>query len=312
MNNLFQIFLVVHPYVSLSSLKEREVFMLSVELDIYSGMPNPVWSLSSDEEQELVDRVVAEPSLMRPVGDTLNNLGYRGLIVRETDAEDGPWARASLASGVSLPKAFRIGGYKESSTSEWLYELSEEPEKPVAEEAVWEEALSSLQEELSSAPDAEADEHALTGAGMSCVSNYFTGTNFSFWNGASYIRHNNCYNFAANNRTNTFAQPGRGAGQPFQSLSYSHMQAALQADGWYEGCVPSNNLTIVLVIWPGYDFHFYRLITSYGLWGHKPGQTAAKYTDDSGQNIYNPETCDRGPYTLFYGYWYINSYANVN
>src|SRR3712207_7748093 len=39
-----------------------------------------------------------------------------------------------------------------------------------------------------------------------------------------------------------------------------------------------------LPIWPNVDYHFYRLVTGgpYWWWGHKPGGTPAKYTDDCG------------------------------
>jgi hypothetical protein len=39
-------------------------------------------------------------------------------------------------------------------------------------------------------------------------------------------------------------------------------------------------------------------------WSHKPGGTAARNTDNSGRVITNPETCNRGPYTQFCGYFY--------
>ena len=69
----------------------------------------------------------------------------------------------------------------------------------------------------------------------------------------------------------------------------------------------TNNLTIVLVIWPNRDYHFYRLVTGgpYWWWGHKPGGTPAKYTDDCGHSIYQfqgsgyaPNNICRGPYGL--------------
>ena len=89
------------------------------------------------------------------------------------------------------------------------------------------------------------------------------------------------------------------------------------ADGWKDGCEP-NALTIVLVIWPDNDYHFYRLVTGgpYWWWGHKPGGTPARYTDDDncGHSIYQyqgqgyaPNNICRGPYTEFCGYFYQNN-----
>ena len=58
---------------------------------------------------------------------------------------------------------------------------------------------------------------------------------------------------------------------------------------------------IALVIWPGVDFHFYRL-DSDNLWSHKPGRTPARKTDNSGDLITDPRRADRGSYVLFAGF----------
>jgi hypothetical protein len=47
-----------------------------VTLDVFSGRPNPSWSLSADEEQELVRRLQGLPSGDGP--PTEGDLGYRG------------------------------------------------------------------------------------------------------------------------------------------------------------------------------------------------------------------------------------------
>lgn len=51
-----------------------------VELDIFSGMPNPEWTLSEKQAKTLLDRLSALP----PAEECprAGNLGYRGLIVR--------------------------------------------------------------------------------------------------------------------------------------------------------------------------------------------------------------------------------------
>ncbi|MGV2389531.1 MAG UNVERIFIED_CONTAM: hypothetical protein LVR29_18600 [Microcystis novacekii LVE1205-3] len=44
--------------------------------------------------------------------------------------------------------------------------------------------------------------------------------NPSFWNNnATILRNNNCYNYASNKRTDTFAQPWRGCGNIYRSLT---------------------------------------------------------------------------------------------
>jgi len=41
-----------------------------------------------------------------------------------------------------------------------------------------------------------------------------------------------------------------------------------------------------------------------GFLGAKPGGAEARNYDNSNNVVYNPETADRGPYTLFCGYFY--------
>jgi hypothetical protein len=57
-----------------------------VELDIFSGMPNPTWTLSSAEAESFLNQLAALPrtSATRLRG----NLGYRGFIVHVTNGSD--------------------------------------------------------------------------------------------------------------------------------------------------------------------------------------------------------------------------------
>ncbi|HYQ90650.1 MAG TPA: hypothetical protein VES89_00895 [Candidatus Competibacteraceae bacterium] len=51
-----------------------------VEVDIFSGRPNPVWTLSDVEAATLVEKLSALPPA--PAKILSNPLGYRGLIVQ--------------------------------------------------------------------------------------------------------------------------------------------------------------------------------------------------------------------------------------
>lgn len=276
--------------------------MLKVELDIFSGRPNPSWSLTGAQEKELIDRVQADPSIILPVTAPAGGLGYRGYIVTlEKEGESG--------KSKQLPSQFRIGGAveKDKATSLWLLETSEELDTEF-DDFIRDFAAQTIKRDVNVSA-ARPDHDGLSsgqekGSLTTCSSNYFTSsTDFSFWNGATYIRKNNCYNFAANHRTNTFAQPGRISGHPITALSCTAVQSSVIWDGWSHSCVASNNLTIALVIWPNVDFHFYRKCSG-GIWCHKPGQTAARNYDNSGNIITNVETCNRGGYTNFCGYYY--------
>ncbi len=131
----------------------------------------------------------------------------------------------------------------------------------------------------------------------------------SFWNDGGVIHYNNnCYNYANNKRTDTFAQPGRAAGAKYTSIQCANVRAAAVADGVIVcpagGCpkgTTSEEDTLALVVGPGWDYHWYRQDVT-GMWSHKPGGTSATNLDNSDNPITSPATADRGWYTDFCGY----------
>lgn len=132
-----------------------------------------------------------------------------------------------------------------------------------------------------------------------------------YWNDNLQIRYNNnCYNYANNKRTDTFAQPGSGGGQPYVDITGWEIANGAVADGleptnaWSTS--PQGKMKVALVIWPGWDFHWYRQ-DSNGMWSHKPGGTIARNYDESGFAISSPESADRGGYTEFVGYFFTPS-----
>ncbi|HEX6347633.1 hypothetical protein [Umezawaea sp.] len=54
-----------------------------VELDVFSGRPNPTWSLPDAQASTFRERVDGLPAATS--GQVANNLGYRGFIVRAGD-----------------------------------------------------------------------------------------------------------------------------------------------------------------------------------------------------------------------------------
>jgi hypothetical protein len=56
----------------------------SVELDAYSGLPNPGWRLSHEDVVELEKRLEGLPEATAAIPD---HLGYRGFIIRPQSAE---------------------------------------------------------------------------------------------------------------------------------------------------------------------------------------------------------------------------------
>jgi hypothetical protein len=136
--------------------------------------------------------------------------------------------------------------------------------------------------------------------------------NPDYWNdGGTIQNNNNCYNYATNTRTDTNASPGRASGKmcgsPLSGCSAEEAAMRAKADGLIPttlevGC--ADNRTLVVLYGSGGDYHWYRQDRD-GTWSHKRGTDPATNLDaaDPPQVITNPETADRGPYTIFGGYF---------
>ncbi len=315
--------------------------MLEVELDIFSGMPNPTWLLSESQESTLLELLLSEPKQISPARTRSQrlSLGYRGAIVRRIKMDEGAWEQAMSRARKPFPDEFRLGlrPTKRDSAAGWLLTTADAQGARI-DDAVMEVAYRGVElvppargprdpsakidrrrVEAAEVPadtpyDVEAEEHETWWA---CPSNYFW-PNAYFFNDSYHVTRNNCYCFASNHRADVrYALPGRRGGRPARAISCGGVVDGLRADGWRDGCEPSG-LTIVLVIWPNVDYHFYRLVIGgpYWWWGHKPGGTPAKYTDDCGHPIYQfqgrgyaPNNICRGSYSDFCGYFYQNNWT---
>lgn len=270
---------------------------VTVTLHVFSGRPDPAWELSEQQAQELADRLAAldQATLLKPPG-IAGGLGYRGFSiesVREKRLDPHIYVHAGIAD-LDRFDLNRLTGSPD--LEEWLLST--------AGDAVEQDVLQYVTSEVQGAAKAITASSAQP-ALMFAVPPYDPGK----WNNDPNIRtRNNCYNYANDKITNTFAQPGRGSGQegPFPP-DCGGTGAAAQRDGQIPvsnaSSTPAQGHFIALVIWPGNDYHWYRL-DSNARWSHKPGQTPAKNTDNSGNLITNPQTCDRGPYTVWCGYYH--------
>jgi len=271
-----------------------------VKLDVYSGRPNPVWTLSDDLSTQLSTQTGAAPS------DGGQGLGYRGFKIIESSSDV-----QQMATTEDL-----IGDFSVTSTIFGSADL----EKSLMQSGVQAGAIDSgLAGYLADCFGSSASSgSSLTASGGSCPTcggadapSYDPGK----WNNDPAVqRGNNCYAYANNNPTGTFPQPGRGSGQIFASLDCDGVRPASEKDGlvttstyqasragWY----------VALVIWPGQDYHWYRQDDG-GCWSHKPGQTPARNTDNSGAAISDPQQCDRGPYTTFCTFMVSSSSVTIS
>jgi hypothetical protein len=318
--------------------------MITVELHVFSGRPNPTWTLTAQEESELLARATAEPTLTQPpskVGD----LGYRGFSIAAEGESAPKWQAAKL------PTRFHITAHevveRQLLNATNAGQTATDKVRQFAKDSIdaanqawrqrWLQAERAVKgppqtppgrnEKLLNAPTPVPSpnskrahpekaappspllrislrERFLQPAG--CGSYDLTSdTDFSFWNSDPYVQeHNNCYNFAADWQSDTFAQPGRKSNTPFATTSCADVAYSAAYDGFTNDCWVGGEYYTALVIWPGQDFHWYRLCAN-GHWCHKPGSTPARNYDNSGYWITDPATCDRGPYTDFCGYKYF-------
>lgn len=196
--------------------------MLEVELDIFSGMPNPKWILSESEEKELLDIITSERTQISPMyaPNEVIGLGYGGFIVREIKTDEGIWNRTNRALEISIPREFRVGSKpaKQAPATEWLLKTSEKIGNEVTDElrkAVAKDVklVPSSNEvvDLDTYTNSESIED-LTRRWSVCPWNYLDKNAYAF-NRPENIGVNNCYCFAANHLAGIrYARPGRRGG----------------------------------------------------------------------------------------------------
>lgn len=298
--------------------------MLKVTIDMYSGKPNPEFSISDKAAED----VLKEIALNKGVTTEVNNfnqarLGYRGInISLESDY---------LPQFFGLPESFSLAnGYSmlESKGSEIVEKLLHHNLKPsnlLHHDSYFESGLNNwIIEQIKNIPSKKFPlsnkslRFELEDATQPCP---YEKVAFEpdFWNTSEHIRKNNCYNFASNRRTDTFAQPGRAAGQMYNNITCNEVTRGAIADGCHQvdSCFTEEEIPrflMALVIAPGpefSDYHWYRKCSD-GNWAHKPGQTPARLTDNSNRIITDPSVADRGPYTEFCGYMLSPKSAKIS
>ncbi len=310
--------------------------MLQITADVFSGRPNPVWIISDENEAKTILRgIMQDRALVTDSAPPDAGLGFRGVVIESLSDE--------LPQDFDLPPQLYIpaGQYAKSSKGNEIAErligmmtravpgteatadslpLDETLQKFLVEQLTLGSRVS-VQDGRGSSTEAEpaeekTSEEASIDAAVTCTIE-LAAYNPGFWNNNSTIRsRNNCYNYASNKRTDTFAQPGRGSGHKYTALTCAAVTTASLYDGLHRRyhCFPTSEAPrylVALVVAPGVDFHWYRKMKE-GFWGHKPGGTAVRNTDNSGKLILDPATCNRGIYTHFCGYFYTCKSQKIN
>jgi hypothetical protein len=297
-----------------------------VTLDAFSGRPNPSWRLSAKDAARVIERVAGRGQALAET-EAPSALGPRGFLISASSDDEVTDDRPPVMR-VGAPGAAATAGLTQADTLEFsrfllntgrhvldvdlmsfIEQSIQQQARPSAEagtiDVSMEPAEPAPEEE---APSAEPPTGAEAFAAAPCVIAN-TPYNPGFWNTPAVQPNNNCYNYAMNWRSDTFAQPGRISGHMYTAINCAAVATAADWDGCHAYCSGSNkNVALVVSLTPGFiDYHWYRRQKE-GFWGHKPGGTAARNVDNSGRLIdgvrLTPANCDRGPYKYFCGYRY--------
>jgi hypothetical protein len=279
---------------------------LRLTLDLFSGRPNPSFILDGLEARELIGRLTrsrrrARSAAPRPPAGTL---GYRGILIEQVETR----------TDRRVPRAFRLAA-GHIYTGEAAF--------PATDPFV-EEYICGAGGPIRLLPDGPA----ISGRCLEEIDRFrhLLGRHRrrrqprphhgphrcdcaplwepSWWNDAGQVQfNNNCYNYATDYRSDTYAQPGRAAGAMYQQIVCADVRAGAVADKLVaapnaRNRCPREGHLVALVVGPGWDFHWYRKGRD-GRWTHKPGGTEATDVDNSGNPITDPRTADRGSYTDF-------------
>lgn len=277
-----------------------------VTLNIFSGRPNPRWFLDDAASEELRDRMYREPTLVSGAPPNLGGLGYRGVEIRFDDAAEPIYIQGGVINTLvgspnladpkreiekfvinTMPEGGKDPGMAMTTDVHGL--VREHIEKELAAKIDLDKIITWLPPKYNGICPPNV---------ATCAPPYEP----AMWNFSPTQPNNNCYNYANDRVTNTFAQPGKYHNAQYTALTCASVQPAAVADG----LVASGNFTqaiadgwyVALVIWPTVDFHWYRQ-DKIGCWSHKPGGTAVRNTDNSNNPITNPQTANRGGYTQF-------------
>lgn len=163
--------------------------------------------------------------------------------------------------------------------------------------------------------------------------------NGGLWNTGDANQHdNNCYNYSANKKTGTFAQPGLAGGQEYTMFTCPNVMAAAIRDGFipWVANVPCSNYDykVALVMQPPTpadpcdpvvatcrahvpqnccDFHWLRQNRD-GFWSQKHGGDPAINVDDdpvTPMPIRDPRTANRDGYTNFCAFMCVRANPNL-
>jgi hypothetical protein len=292
---------------------------VKLTIDIFSGRPNPELVLTAKEAKELFKSLSPTGAMRKQSATSIAepaHLGLRGVQVDQLKSVTRELPSSFFLSHETMFAGGKSAAMKNDGTMELLHKFIAGRTKSIANAGKVREFMKVYKEQLTPSADARAKSAAPIGPIILNPFPLLTCTcgpvyEPDWWNLNPQIKsNNNCYNYATNHRTDTFAQPGKGTGNQYTSLSGCLVVAgqksakqgavsdALIDTPLANNACPAKGHLVALVIWPGVDFHWYRKGVN-TMWSHKPGGTSVTNLDNSGVVIGDPRTANRGDYKQF-------------
>ncbi|XP_052789813.1 uncharacterized protein LOC128224239 [Mya arenaria] len=286
-----------------------------IELDVFSGQPNPIIEVSEDKRQDI--KIFDNHRTFQSSG-LASTPGYRGFIVHKRTSHK----RATLEI-IKLTVGKGKSAYLESKL---LRMFPGSGSGPVSRQVYthveqWIDVCTHLEMSKTSANSKEKK-----GKGDPTQLYQLPDYNPDLWNTSAITRlKNSTYNYATNIQTNTFSKPGRGNGVINWGTT-QHILDGCNADGLKErtdGELPSereNTGAIALAVWYAddskveftnqiSDFIFYRQDSDM-MWSYKSGQKSVTNRDGDGKLISNPSKAALHPFR-FVCYFGNNSSVHI-
>ena len=229
--------------------------MLKITVDLFSGRPNPSWIIDDHRGKEILDQISKNRDIISKIDKGYDGLGYRGIQIELMGDESikGIPTQFAIANGIlknqkeSLNIArgivYQMPRYEKMS----LDLLNITPVNKEMQQIIFEE-LDSYEKNIDSIFSymkirqlirKRRSTTRVTLNDSTCQNCQYEESRYNpnFWNSNRNTRsNNNCYNYARNWRTDTFAQPGRYAGQQAANMSCAEVRAAALRDGLHERC----------------------------------------------------------------------------
>ena len=290
---------------------------IKVTIDLFSGRSNPTLELEGQEAEQVLGQVQTSSAFSALTDEDTpepSSLGFRGILIEQTDE-----------GTADLPTIFRVTPDRIYSSDSSAPARDTDFEKIVfdrlakfpvpgdkkAFEQLLRDQVKQFRRDRERISNGRPIPIIIPPIRIVNLCQCAPASDIAWWNdGGVRQSGNNCYNYATNYRTNTFAQPGKAASLQYTSLSGCAVgpgQRSARDGAIADSLIDTPNANnkcpvtghlVALVIWPGVDYHWYRKGPS-GRWSHKPGSTAATLIDNSGNPITDPRTANRGNYTQF-------------